>query len=826
MNRATLLFIVLVFMLGVHRAGAAVPVGFTEVVVATGLNAPTAMAFAPDNRLFITEQNGGVRIIQGGALLPTPAIDLDVDPAGERGLLGLAFHPNFATNGYLYLYYTVPAATRFNRISRFTVVGNTINPASEVVLMNLENLTGATNHNGGAMHFGPDGMLYVAVGDNATAANSQNPANRLGKILRLTPDGAPAPGNPTFTPASHPAVWAIGLRNPFTFAFQPGSGRMFINDVGQNAWEEVNEGTAGANYGWPATEGYHSNPAFVSPFYAYGHGGGGNQGCAITGGTFYNPPVAAPGGYAAFVGDYFYADYCNDYIRRLDLPSNTSQPFATNLPGGVVDVRVGPEGSLYYLARNGGQVVRIDAGTNLPPTIDVPPTSQTVSVGQSATFSCTASGSPTLAYQWQRDGVNIGGATGTTYTTPPTVIGDDGAVFTCVVTNLFGQDTASATLTVTANLPPTGVITAPLDGSLFSAGETINFAATATDPEGGPLTYAWNIVLYHNDTGGLHTHPALTGTGAAGVFNIPNTGHPPTANVWYRLTLIVTDSANLTHTSFVEIQPRVAALTLTTNPPGLALTFDGQPITAPFTQQDVAGSIRPLVAPSPQTVGANTYQFVGWSDGGAQTHNITVPTTATTYTATYQLVPPGVIVPTLTPFPSSAPNIGVFDPALSKIGELPAGGFGLVGEVLTWVITARNNGTVAGTNVIVTDTIRDEMRIDSVSTAKGSYSISGQTVTFNIGTLNSGESVEMRIVTTVLRSPISAPLENVAALNGLGGDGAAVTRSARAEALIVTMLPATGLYERPAWLPPMIGLGVLALAGVLLARRRRGYRRD
>ena len=299
-------------------AAATLPAGFTEAQVATGLGSPTAMAFAPDGRLFVAEQGGTLRVIKNGALLATPFLSVTVSSVGERGLLGVAFDPNFATNNYVYVYYTATTPAIHNRVSRFTANGDTALAGSETVILELNDLSSATNHNGGAMHFGPDGKLYIAVGENANGANAQSLSNLLGKMLRINADGSIPADNPFYLTATgnNRAIWALGLRNPFTFAFQPGTGRMFINDVGQNTWEEIDDGIAGSNYGWPATEGPTSNPSYRSPIYWYGHGNGNFLGCAITGGTFYNPAVPQfPGNYA---GVYFFADFCGDWINVLD----------------------------------------------------------------------------------------------------------------------------------------------------------------------------------------------------------------------------------------------------------------------------------------------------------------------------------------------------------------------------------------------------------------------------------------------------------------------------------------------------------------------------
>ena len=232
------------------------------------------MEIAPDGRIFVCQQGGSLRVIKNGALLSTPFLTVSVDANGERGLLGVAFDPNFASNNFIYVYYTVSTSPRHNRVSRFTANGDVAVPGSETIILELDNLTSATNHNGGAIHFGPDGKLYIAVGENATPSNAQTLSNMLGKILRINSNGTIPNDNPFFNQATgnNRSIWALGLRNPFTFAFQPGTGRMFINDVGQNTWEEINDGIAGSNYGWPTKKVQRRNPTFRPPLFAYGHG--------------------------------------------------------------------------------------------------------------------------------------------------------------------------------------------------------------------------------------------------------------------------------------------------------------------------------------------------------------------------------------------------------------------------------------------------------------------------------------------------------------------------------------------------------------------------
>jgi glucose/arabinose dehydrogenase len=346
---------------------ATLPAGFTETLVSSGLSAPTAMAFAPDGRLFVCQQGGQLRVIQNGTLLPAPFVSLTVDSSGERGLLGIAFDPNFTINQYVYVYYTATTPAVHNRISRFTANGNVAAAGSEVVLLELNNLSSATNHNGGAIHFAADGKLIAGVGENANTANAQTLNNLLGKMLRINADGSIPTDNPFYNQATgnNRAIWALGLRNPYTFAIQPGTGRMFINDVGGGQFEEINDGIAGSNYGWPSSEGPPTNPSHRGPLYYYGHGSGSFLGCAITGGTFYNPATSQfP---ASYVGDYFFADLCGGWINRYDLATGVTT-FATGISN-PVDLKVGPDGSLYYLARGSGSVYRVSFNSFTDPAL-------------------------------------------------------------------------------------------------------------------------------------------------------------------------------------------------------------------------------------------------------------------------------------------------------------------------------------------------------------------------------------------------------------------------------------------------------------------------
>ena len=393
MKCRVLLLVFALILIATSEHAATVPTGFTDAVVASGLTNPTAMAMAPDGRIFVCQQGGALRVIKNGVLLSTPFLTVTVDSAGERGLLGIAFDPNFVSNQLVYIYYTATTPAIHNRISRFTASGDVALAGSETIIMDLPNLSTATNHNGGAMHFGSDGNLYVAVGENANRANAQSLSTRLGKMLRMTSTGGVPPDNPFIsqTTGENQVIWALGLRNPFTFSFQNGSGRMFINDVGENTFEEINDGIAGSNYGWPTCEGFCSptNPSFRDPIFTYMNDA---QTCAITGGAFYNPQV--PQFPANFIGSYFFADFCGGWIRRLDpAAGNTVSDFATGIAS-PVDLLVSPDGFLYYLARGAGSVNRIgfSSGDNVAPTVTItnPTNNGTVARKSNVTITATA----------------------------------------------------------------------------------------------------------------------------------------------------------------------------------------------------------------------------------------------------------------------------------------------------------------------------------------------------------------------------------------------------------------------------------------------------
>jgi glucose/arabinose dehydrogenase len=614
---------------------ATVPSGFGDSKIASGIVNPTAMAFAPDGRLFLCEQGGRVRVVKDGVLRTDPFITFNVDSSGERGLLGIAFDPDFVTNSYVYLYYTTKTNPIHNRVVRVMASGDYAVAGSERLILQLNNLGTALYHNGGALHFGPDKKLYIAVGENTIADNSQLFTNLFGKMLRIASDGSIPTDNPFYATATgnNRAIWALGLRNPFTFAFEPGSGRMFINDVGNITWEEIDEGVGGGNYGWPQTEGPGNDPRFKNPLFYYGRGSGATLGCAITGGVFYRPAVAHfPN---EFTGDYFFADYCSGWIRRLNPATGTATTFASGTAA-VVDLDVGPDGSLYYLGRGDGGVHRISYSGSQTPQITVQPADVSVSVGQPSTFRVTASGSQPLSYKWRRNGLEIPGATASAYTLLSAVAADNNARFQVTVSNTHGSITSTtAVLLVTSNLPPVVQISLPALSTNYRGGSRVNYAGTATDPESGALSasaFSWKVDFHHDD----HFHPFVPWTtGAVSGFFIPPTTGEVSANVWYRIHLKVHDLQGATTDVYRDILPLKSTFTLQTNPPGLRVTLDGTPYTTPLSVQGVAGIRRSLGVLSPQTAGTANHVFTSWSNNGAPSHTILTPSTKTTYTATF-----------------------------------------------------------------------------------------------------------------------------------------------------------------------------------------------
>jgi glucose/arabinose dehydrogenase len=666
-----------------------VPGGFEDQAVAK-VSGPTAFAFTPDGRILVTGKRGALWVIRDGALRPAPAIDLAARLCDqkERGLSGVAVDPGFAVNRFIYLYYTFrkhggcdfnTARAPVNRLSRFALgADDAVDPASETVL--LDDIASTDGiHNAGDLHFGRDGLLYVSVGDggcdNLLASDppdcgSRNPtARRLnvlnGKVLRITASGAIPDANPFRGSGSArcnagPAApgqrcqetFAWGLRNPYRLAFDPNAAgtRFFISDVGQDSWEEIDEGIAGADYGWNVREGPCRTksttdcgppPAgMTNPVFDYPH----SSGCtAVTAGAFV-PNGVWP---AAYDGTYLYGDFVCGKIVRLTPRSGggfTAADVVTGLgTSSITGMGFGPAGStaaLYYTNfLNGGELRRIVLRSgNRSPAARATATPTSGALPLAVAFSGAGSSDPdgdALSYDWDF-GDGSAGATGAA---PSHTYATAGA-FTATLTVRDGRGgQARASVRIDAgNRPPAPVIDGPGADLRFRVGEVLTLRGHATDPEDGVLpasALTWTVIKHHN----THTHPFLEPT-TGNDLPLPPAPDPEdleavtASSLEIRLT--ATDAHGLTATVTRTVLPHVVDLRFATAPAGLRLEVNGTPVAAPATVRSWEGYGVSVNAPD-QGAGGRAYAFASWSDGGAAAHTIVTPAAPAAYTAVFAL---------------------------------------------------------------------------------------------------------------------------------------------------------------------------------------------
>ncbi len=679
------------------------PPQFSDQLVTNQLLAPRGFAMTPDGRVLVLERGSAssndfnlasVRVIQGGVLLPGRALTVDTCGDSERGLLGIALDPNFSSNGYVYLYYTrqndqAGPACAFhtfrptdggparpgprNRVSRFTMSGNTIDPASERVL--IDNIaTDVGYHNAGDLEFGADGYLYITTGDGGLADLSPTPNNLNGKLLRILPtaSGFSTAGNPfdsasgavtcsqtapTPTGWSGPCreVFALGLRNPFRFAIRPGTSEAFVGDVGGGAWEEINLAIAGGNYGYPAREGpcaagvpcTPSGPPpapYLDPIYSYLHENiNANFDSAIIGGGFYTGALYP----AEYQGNLFFADFARGFVRRLRWTGSAWQATADFATGGrgIVDLKTGPNGDMCYVAylsdtRNSEmRCIRYQASGNLAPNAQASVDVVGGPLGTVHTFSAAGSSDPDgnlpLTYTWAfGDGMSV---TTQALTTTHVYSLAGTRTVTLTVTDA-GTPPLSATDTLIVypgNLPPTATIaltnTVDANRSQYWMNETWQFGAASVsdDQPLPPDALEWEIVFHHQ----THTHPFIPlVTGPGGSFETRVDEPDPVQ--WYRVILRVRDVAGQVTTIYRDIFPETATLNVGTAPQGGLVLINGGERTAPLTLSRVVGTMTQLGVVSPQTLGGSVYTFGTWSDGGAQTHTVSTTSGGNTFIAT------------------------------------------------------------------------------------------------------------------------------------------------------------------------------------------------
>ncbi|HXK32608.1 MAG TPA: PQQ-dependent sugar dehydrogenase, partial [Dehalococcoidia bacterium] len=669
--------------------------GFATDVLFSNEYVVTAFDFAPDGRIFVGKKDGTILVWEDGSLLASPFYVIpNVNDHHDRGLLGLALDPDFAVNGYVYVAYTYennaadPGGIKTAQVIRLTADGNVAVPGSQLVLLGSQVGTPAKpscddwpgsdcipsdylSHTVGNLKFGPDGMLYVATGDGASfssvdsrALRAQDVNSLAGKVLRVDPaNGQGLASNPFYNgdlAANRAKVWAYGFRNPYRFNFKPGTNTIFIGDVGWSDWEEINVVEPGANYGWPCYEGDFPQPGYQA-FSACQALGAGSVTFPLH--DWEHPPdSAAVGGdfvgvndYASkFHNTYWFGDYARDMIGYLKVDASDnlvpgSVDTFTSAGDGPVQIETGPDGNIYYIAINAGELRRVRyVGDNRPPVAVASADPIAGLAPLQVSFSSAGSFDPdagqALTYHWDF-------GDGTTSTSPnpvKTYTTDGNRTVTLTVTDPFFVTAQDTVLVQVGNTPPVATISSPADESKYDIGQVISFSGSATDAQDASPSLAWSVLLLHCFDGtyaDCHTHPHVTASGPSGQFTIADHGD----FIYYEVYLTATDSGGLTDTEMVTIRSNTVDLTFTSNQPGIQLVVDGASQAVPFTRTVPRLSQHTIFAPSPQSPAGPPLHFQSWSDGGPQQHEIVAGANAT-YTANFA---PPTATPTDTPTPTS-----------------------------------------------------------------------------------------------------------------------------------------------------------------------------
>lgn len=612
--------------------------GFLAQKVASGLVNPTAIDIAPDGRIFITEKSGKVRIIENGVLLPEPVLSLKVDEYNERGLGGIVLHPNFDKNGYFYVYYNIQNQNR-NALVRYQMNGNKVLPGSDFKIFDFPELTGAA-HNGGAMKFDSLGYLFVAVGEGGNHTKGQQLTTVLGKILRLNDDGTIPIDNPFYNTleGQNRAIYAYGLRNPYSFDIDPLTQKIFVNDVGEASWEEINNILPGKNYGWSEVEGNLKEGViapnnYMDPFYTYSH----DAGCAVVGGVFYNPKVSKwP---EIYKNTYIFSDYCSGMVSVLDLNSKTILDTLVKWGSNPTNFMIGNDGALYMLEFNSGDIWKIDFTGDGKPFVLEQPKNNTIVKNETVELSVQVMGDDPLVYQWFKNNEEIINSNSYKIILIDENLNLNNSKIFCKISNAKGHVFSDTILIkVQDNTRPTIVFQKPILNSNYNAGDTLYYEAYAIDAEDGILdvnNLSWKIDFQHNE----HFHPILPWTKGInnGYVVVPRVGELDT-NVYFNITLKATDLGGIETISSRRVYPNLVTVHIKSNINNSVIKLDGTPIKIPYTFRGVVGGTRIISTSNYIPKGDSLLKFLNWNGNEELLREFNLPQNDTTINVDFEFV--------------------------------------------------------------------------------------------------------------------------------------------------------------------------------------------
>lgn len=654
------------------------PAGFDEITLADGLTAPTTVAWGPDGRLFIAEKAGVVKTVPPGGGPVRTLLDISdhVSDFADRGLLGLAVDAEFEQAPFLYLLYTHDQAPQDEvgpKTSRLTRVeigadGTLVDPETpETVLLGavseapcpapdstVDCFDASTCcHPVGTVRSAPDGTLWIGNGDGGTTLHTFNGDSYSGKLLHVDREGNGLPGHPFCAGEDDltrvcTRVFALGLRNPYRFTLFRDS--VIVGDVGQATWEEINIVERGANYGWPCYEGPGVTPgwddvprcrflfdlegtpnAAREPDYHYPSG----DGSAVVMGPVYDGDRYPE----EMRGDAFFGDYVQGWVRRLEFDAGGAvtgaRDFATEWGG--VSLEQAP----------GGNVVSVDFGWGVPghgavrewrhevgnraPHAEAAAEPGFGPAPLTVTLSGAGSRDPDgdeLAYDWDfGDGSAPETGREVSHVYPP---GD--FVATLTVRDPSGLTDAATRRISSGNAAPVPEISAPLPDAGFRIGRPVALRGSATDAEDGELDgsrLTWRVLLHHKQ----HVHPFTSLSGATAVLQ---TTADHDADSYLEIRLTATDSRGLEATATRQLRPEHVRLELTSELAGAPVTYASERLATPHARDAAIGFETSVSAAATVERDGRTYDFVGWSDGGARAHQLTVPDSPLTLDAEYR----------------------------------------------------------------------------------------------------------------------------------------------------------------------------------------------